>query len=190
MNYYVDITLLGDTEVSLGFIWQKIYAQMHLLLVEHQEEKMSKIGFAFPYYMQKFPLGDTLRVFASTQEELETLNIEEGVKNFLDYVMINDIKKVPTEIKGYVTFSKKQFKSNPERLARRYAKKHNVKMEEALSLYKSMEAQKTDLPFVTLKSHSSKQYMKLFIEKSESDKEIKGLFSKYGLSKTSTVPDF
>lgn len=190
MKYYVDIRLLGDTEVSLGFIWQKIYAQMHLALVEHQEEKMSKIGFAFPYYMQKFPLGDTLRVFASTQEELEVLQVDKRLKNFLDYVTINDIKKVPIDINGYVTFNRKQFKSNPERLARRYAKRHNITVEEALSIYENMEAQESKLPFVILKSNSTNQHMKLFIERCTSDIEVKGLFNTYGLSKHSTVPVF
>jgi CRISPR-associated endonuclease Csy4 len=191
MEYYTDIKLLGDTEVSLGFIWQKIYTQMHLALAEHQErEKMSKIGFAFPNYMQKFPLGDTLRVLASAEDELEVLHVKERLKNFLDYVTISDIKKVPTDIKGYMTFYRKQFKSNPERLAKRYAKRHNITLEKALSIYENMKAQETKLPFVMLKSNSSNQHMKLFIERCPSDTEVKGLFNTYGLSKTSTVPIF
>jgi CRISPR-associated endonuclease Csy4 len=191
MKYYIDIKLLGDTEVSLGFIWQKIYAQMHLAQAEHKNsENMCRVGFAFPRYMQKFPLGDTLRVFASTEDELEVLKIKERLKNFLDYVTISDKKKVPTDIKGYMTFDRKQFKSNPERLARRYAKRHNITVDEALKVYENMQAQKTKLPFVMLKSNSSNQHMKLFIERCTSDIEVKGLFNTYGLSKTSTVPVF
>ncbi|MBE0515727.1 type I-F CRISPR-associated endoribonuclease Cas6/Csy4 [Sulfurimonas sp.] len=191
MNYYIDIKLQGDTEISLGFIWQKIYAQMHLALVEHKDsEGMCSIGFAFPHYMELFPLGDMLRVFAPTKEELEILNIEEQLKKFSDYVIISDIKQVPTNIKGYVTFSRKQFKSNPERLARRYAKRHNKTLEEALSIYDDVSAKETKLPFVMMKSNSSNQQMKLFIEKNISDEQEKGLFSAYGLSKTSTVPYF
>lgn len=191
MKYYRDITLQGDTEISLGFIWQKIYTQMHIMLVEYQKhEKMSKIGFAFPHYMEEFPLGNVLRLFASTVDELEVLNLQERLKNFSDYVTLSDITKVPTDIEGYVTFSRKQFKSNPERLARRYAKRHDITLEEALGVYKNMEAQETKLPFVMLKSNSSKQHMKLFIERCTSDVEVKGLFNTYGLSKTSTVPVF
>jgi len=191
MKYYIDIKLLGDTEISLGFIWQKIYTQMHFALVEHQEsEKMSKIGFSFPHYMQTFPLGDTLRVFGSTKEELEVLQINERLKNFSDYVTLSDIKQVPTDIKGYMTFNRKQFKSNPNRLAKRYAKRHNITEEEALKIYENMEAQESKLPFVMLKSNSSNQHMKLFIKRCTGGIEVKGLFNTYGLSKTSTVPIF
>jgi len=191
MKYYRDITLQGDTEISLGFIWQKIYTQMHIMLVEHQEnEKMSKIGFAFPHYMENFPLGNKLRLFASTADELEVLKLQGRLKKFLDYISLSEIQKVPTDIKGYATFSRKQFKSNPDRLARRYAKRHNITVEQASSIYKNMEAKETKLPFVMLKSSSSNQHLKLFIERASSDIEIKGLFNTYGLSKTSTVPVF
>ena len=191
MNYYIDIKLQGDTEISLGFIWQKIYAQIHFALVEHKNsDGMCSVGFAFPHYMELFRLGNILRLFAPTKEELEILNIEEQLKKFSDYVIISNIKQVPTDIKGYVTFSRKQFKSSPERLAKRYALRHNKTLEEALSIYENVSAKETKLPFVMMKSNSSNQQMKLFIEKNMSNEEEKGLFSAYGLSKTSTVPNF
>ena len=34
MKHYIEITLLPDAEVGLGFIWQKMYQQIHLALVE------------------------------------------------------------------------------------------------------------------------------------------------------------
>lgn len=191
MNYYIDIKLLGDTEVSLGFIWQKVYTQIHLALVENKDsEGMCRIGSAFPYYRSVFPLGDTLRLFSATKEELELFKIEEQLKKFSEYVIINEIKEVPAEIKGNATFSRKQFKSNPIRLARRYAKRHNKTLEEALSIYSDMSAKQTKLPFVMMNSLSSKHQMKLFIEQSIKDEPIKGLYSTYGLSSTTTVPLF
>ncbi|MFK5938315.1 MAG: type I-F CRISPR-associated endoribonuclease Cas6/Csy4 [Sulfurimonas sp.] len=191
MNYYKDIKLLDDTEISLGFIWQKVYAQMHLILVKHKDsEGMSKIGFSFPHYDEKFPLGDILRVFASAKEELELLKIEDQLKKISDYILVSDMKEVPSEIKSYVTFSRKQFKSNPVRLAKRYAKRHNVTIEEALDLYTNMSPQESQLPFIMMKSNSSDQQMRLFIKQSIKDKPLKGLFSTYGLSAMTTVPIF
>ncbi len=191
MNYHRDIKLLCDAEISLGFIWQKVYTQMHLALVEHKDaEGMSRIAFAFPHYMELFPLGDTLRLFTLTKNELELFKVEEQLKKFSDYVIISEIKEVPTKIKGYVTFSRRQFKSNPIRLARRYAKRHNKTLEESLSIYEDMNARETKLPFVMMNSLSSKHQMKLFIEKNISETNKKGLFNSYGLSKTSTVPCF
>lgn len=191
MKYYIDIKLLGDTEVSLGFIWQKVYAQIHLALTKHQNsEGMCKVACAFPHYMEKFPLGNTLRIFALTKEELASLKIEVQLKNLLDYVMIDEIREVPNDVKGYATFSRKQFKSNPIRLARRYAKRHNISLEEALNSYKDMVVQESKLPFIMMKSNSSSQHMKVFIEKQTSDVQEKGLYNTYGLSKNSTVPLF
>jgi len=191
MKYYIDITLLGDTEISLGFIWQKIYTQMHLVLVEHKNnDGLSKIGFSFPHYMQKFPLGDTLRLLALTKKELKSLKLEERLENFLDYVVIGKLQEVPDDIKAYATFSRKQFKSNPTRLARRYAKRHNKTLAEALDLYRDMSAKESNLPFVMLKSSSSNQQIRIFIEKNIKEISIKGLFSAYGLSSTATVPLF
>ena len=191
MKYYIDIKLLGDTEITLGFIWQKIYAEIHLALVTHKDtENMVKVGLSFPHYMEIFPLGDTLRLLASTREELELLDIEDRLKKFSDYLLISEIKEVPTDIKSYATFSRKQFKSNPARLARRYAKRHNVTLEEALKVYEGVEGKETKLPYINIKSTSTKQFLKIFIERAEMGHEEIGKFNTFGLSKTSTIPIF
>lgn len=191
MKYYIDIKLLGDTEITLGFIWQKIYAEIHLALVTHKDtENMVKVGLSFPHYMKVFPLGDTLRLLASTREELELLDIEDRLKKFSDYLLISEMKEVPTDIKSYATFSRKQFKSNPARLARRYAKRHNVTLEEALKVYEGVEGKETKLPYVNIKSSSTGQYLKIFIERREIEQGQLGKFNTFGLSKTSTVPIF
>jgi len=195
MKYYIDIKLLGDTEISLGFIWQKVYAQMHLALVEQKNsEGLCRVGFAFPRYEELFPLGDTLRLFSYAKEDLELLRVEEILKNLLDYVKIDEIKEVPNNVKNYATFSRKQFKYNSERLARRQAKRKGISFEEALKNYEEFDEEKkksdNKLPYVNIDSLSSQNKMKVFIVKEISKEPKEGLFSTYGLSKTSTVPCF
>ncbi len=191
MKYYIDIRLLGDTEITLGFIWQKVYAQIHLALVKVQDaQNMVSVGVAFPHYGGSFPLGDTLRLFTPAKEELELLNMEKQLKNLLDYVSIGEIKEVPIEITNYATFSRKQFKTNPARLARRYAKRHNVSLEEALKVYENMTDNESKLPFINIKSASTGQHLKLFIEKHQVMQEQVGKFNTFGLNKASTVPCF
>ncbi len=59
MNYYQDLTLLSDLNISLGFLWHKVYQQVHIALVEQKvDDQHSAMAVGFPEYgCQKFPLG-------------------------------------------------------------------------------------------------------------------------------------
>ena len=194
MKYYIDIKLYSDTEITLGFIWKKLYAQMHLALVEVRDENnLVSVGFSFPQYKkEKFPLGSKLRVFVNSKEELSSLDLNYWLARLMDYLDISEVKEVPSDITKYVSFRRKQFKTNVERLARRQSKRKGISFEEALKNYKDFDGDKnkTKLPYVNIKSLSSNKEIKVFIEKLELEEESKGLFSTYGLSKTSTVPCF
>ena len=105
---------MGDTEITLGFIWQKLYAQMHLALVDIKDENNRvDIGFSFPFYQNhSFPMGDVLRVCADSKNRLEILDISKWLKGLEDYIHMGQIKEVPSDIKMYASFTRKQFKSN------------------------------------------------------------------------------
>jgi len=192
MNHYIEITLRPDAEVGLGFIWQKVYQQIHLALVEVKDENNEvSIGVSFPKYCtDPFPLGDTIRLFSKTADELTSLRLDEWLRRLLDYADISGIREVPSGVKTYASFSRKQVKSNIERLARRQAKRKGISFEEALTTYADMQEQTTKLPFVSLDSLSSGQRLKLFIQKESKSEYIEGRFSTYGLSKEATVPCF
>ncbi|CAA6812340.1 MAG: Type I-F CRISPR-associated endoribonuclease Cas6/Csy4 [uncultured Sulfurovum sp.] len=194
MNYYVDIKLFTDTEITLGFVWKKLYAQVHLALVEVRDEKnLVSMGLSFPKYKESaFPLGNELRIFAKTKDELERLDLNRWLERLLDYVSVSPIKEVPSSVNEFVSFGRKQFKVNAERLARRQAKRKGISFEEALKNYEDFdeEKQKTKLPFVNIKSLSSDREMKIFIQKSDNKEQKEGLFSTYGLSNEATVPWF
>ena len=76
MNYYQDITLIPDGEVSLSFLWTKVFTQLHLALAEEKRrEGMVKTALAFPAYQDK-GLGNKIRIFAPSAELLERLHLE------------------------------------------------------------------------------------------------------------------
>lgn len=188
MTYYIEIKLLHDPEISLGFIWKKVFTQIHLALVE---QGSSTVGVSFPGYGDKiFPMGDTVRLFAATQGELEAVDILKWMNRLKDYVTISKITKIPDDIQAYAQFFRVQVKTGKERLARRYAKRHDVTYEEALRHYEQMEEKSLTLPFVMLSSLSSNQEMKLFIERNFLNEERSGSFNSYGLSREATVPLF
>jgi CRISPR-associated endonuclease Csy4 len=195
MKYYIDIKLLTDSEITLGFIWKKLYAQIHLALVEVSDDNsLVSIGLSFPKYTEDRFLGDTLRLFAPTQDALEALNLNQWIGRFLDYLTISEIKEVPSSITKFVSFRRKQFKINIERLARRQAKRKGISFEEALKNYENFDEEEKKkenrLPYINVKSLSSDREMKLFIKRSELKEQKTGLFSTYGLSSESTVPWF
>ena len=118
MNFYQEITLLPDVEISLGFLWQNVFQQVHIALVEHKvAENQSAVAVGFPDYRNaKFPLGNKLRLFAKDQATLEKLAIDKWLTRLEDYVHIKGIKPVPDSA-TYVSFERKQVKS-PERVER------------------------------------------------------------------------
>ena len=212
MNYYQEITLLPDADISLGFIWQNVFQQVHIALVEHKVDvNRSAVAVGFPDYRQaKFPLGNRLRLFAKEQVTLEKLDIQKWLTRLEDYVHIKGIKAVPSDV-TYVSFVRKQVKS-PERVERDmqkkaalWAEKSGKSLDECLiELEKSKPETLCRLPFIYLHSQQTKQRspdksskFPLFIEMQPQSEEHVGQFDCYGLStKTNgqqvaaTVPHF
>ena len=195
MKYYLELTLLDCSEFSLYELWSQLYTQLHLALVEakNQEQKVS-VGVSFPQYRfnpeKKLGfLGTKLRLFAQSETELQTLDIKKWLDRLTDYVHITSIREVPENIKGYAIFKRKQPKTNAERLARHRAKRGDIGFDEALARYSNVVTT-TDLPFIQLKSLTSGQPFKLFIEKQPAEQSISQVFSTYGLSSESSVPEF
>ncbi len=62
--------------------------------------------------------------------------------------------------------------------------------EQALLHYQSREEKMSKLPFINMKSQSTDNKFRLFIEKLDSENPVAGTFNSYGLSKTATVPWF
>ena len=200
MKFYQEITLIDQAEISLYFIWSKLYTQLHIGLAEIKDvnEKVN-IGISFPKYIyeqgnetkkSKVHLGDKLRIFAETQADLEKLNIHKWLERLTDYLHIISIREVPeTKITGYATYSRKQIKTNAERLARHRVKRGDIGFDEALARYSNVVTT-TDLPYIQMKSLTSDKSFKLFIEKKNANQSENQVFSTYGLSSESSVPEF
>lgn len=196
MAFYIELTLLPQEDAPTHFLWAKLYQQLHLALAEtkNADDKVG-VGVSFPQYRfnpeKKLGfLGTKLRLFAQTEEELNQLNIKKWLERLVDYVHITSIRPVPEEkITGYACFKRKQPKTNAERLARHRVKRGDVSFDEALARYSNVVTT-TDLPFIHLKSLTSGQPFKLFIEKQPAEQSASQVFSTYGLSSESSVPEF
>jgi CRISPR-associated endonuclease Csy4 len=197
MQYYQEITLLPNPEVGLNFLWTKVFQQIHLGLVEIQDvQKQVPIGVSFPAYSAEKPasLGDKCRLFADDEAMLERFDAKKWLARLSDYVHCTGIRPVPAKRSGYAVYRRVQPKNNTHRLARRYAKRHEIGLEQALRHYQGRSPASTQSPFIRLRSLSSGEMFCLFISKTSVAEAIDNsgcrCFSTYGLSATRTVPEF
>jgi len=192
MQYYIDISLLPDAEANLGFLWQKLFQQVHLALVEKKlPNNTSAIAASFPHYGDKvFPLGNKLRLLAEKQEQLQQLDIGKWLNRLTDYTHYTSIKEVPFSVNQYVYFERKQFDTNIQRIAKRRSQRKGETLEQALNHLKEFSDTETRLPFINMKSLTKGNHFRLFIEKTISDESQQGGFGCYGLSKGGNVPWF
>ena len=200
MKYYLDITLLPNAEASLGFLWQKIFQQVHIALVDNKvDDNESAIALSIVGYGDKcFPLGSKLRLFSGSKEALVTLNIQEWLKRLSDYCHIKSIKNVPDDVKHYARFTRKRVKSI-EVKAKRRAKHLNKSYDEVFAfLLKEGRSGECKLPYINVESQGAKKRVEqgvscqflLFIERTIFEIPTLGKFDCYGLSKSATVPCF
>lgn len=196
MQHYLDITLLPDDGIGHYFLWGKLYQQLHLALVEHNQGHDGYIAVSFPQYNTKpMQLGLKLRLFASTENMLEQLNIGKWLNRFADYCHISSIKAVP-EHTQFALFSRKHCQTNPERLARRRAKRKGETFEQAMQHFAGFKGDSSTLPFIAMESLSSAETrgsankFRLIIDKKIVPDHQSGNFNCYGLSKGATVPWF
>ena len=197
MKHYIDITLLPEADISLGFIWQKVYQQVHIALVDNKVgENESNIAIAFPRYGDKqFPMGNQLRLLAETEIQLSGLDINKWLNRLQDYIHIKSIKPVPDncaqvcfvreQVKGQVGIEKKM-----QAKAKHWSEKSGIPIEECLkSLEKSKPNTTTKCPFIWLESQETKRRntdksikFPLFIKRVVVEQQQAGRINCYGLS--------
>ncbi|QEW06038.1 type I-F CRISPR-associated endoribonuclease Cas6/Csy4 [Nitrincola iocasae] len=198
MNVYQDITLLPDADIAAGFLWQKLYQQVHIALVEHKVgDNQSTIAISFPEYGQKgFPLGSKLRLFAPEQAQLEKLNIAGYLSRLLDYVHLKSIQPVPSSTTGYASFVRHHAKGHARiekderEKAELWARKSGKSLEECLeTLAKTRPQADNKLPFIWMESQETKKRdaaldgkFPLFISMIEYKVDRTGKLNCYGLS--------
>ena len=200
MNYYIEVTLMENDQFSPYELWSQLYPQLHLALVEAKNaDNKVNIGFSFPQYRFHQDkgvgfIGTKLRLFAESEANLKKLDIRRWLERLEDYVHVTSIREVPNDIKNYAIYKRKQVKTNAQRLARHRVKRGDIGFDEALARYSNVVTT-TNMPYIEMKSLStsdqqSEKRFKLFIEKQLAEKTETQVFSTYGLSSVSSVPEF
>ena len=199
MKHYIEITLLPNPEVGLFFLWTKVLTQVHIALVERQDQTgRVPIGVSFPEYIHREKhamLGSKLRLFAASEAILNQMDVQKHLDRLHDYVHITSVRNVPEQVKNYAIYQRVHLKTNAQRLARRYAKRHQISIEQALMHYAGYKDDESALPYIQLKSLSNGQNFRLIIAKKSvtQPQELNMSFNSFGLSGMelgTPVPEF
>lgn len=195
MEYYQELTIIPSLEVPMYFIWSRVYQQLHLGLVERQDENgIVPFGVSFPQYQfenGKGRIGEKLRVFAKSEAELYELGIKKWMQRLQDYVHITGIREVPKNKQGYAVYRRVHKENSAEQKAARFLRRHRdvTDYEQVVKMF-SQKVRKCEYPYITQKSLTNSNAFRLYIAKVHCEKSVYEGFGTYGLSNSSTVPEF
>jgi CRISPR-associated endonuclease Csy4 len=193
MKYYQELTILPSYDIASYIVWGKVYQQLHLGFASVlNTEGNIKTGVSFPEYRVengKGLLGNKLRVFAESENELKNLRLDKLLSRLNDYIHLTRIREVPKEFKGYAVYSRFHRENSQKQKSRRFAKRHNISYEEALGKFSAYSLY-CKCPYIQMQSMTNRHSFKLFIKKKVVQEAVCKDFGSYGLSGESTVPEF
>lgn len=186
MDHHLDLRLFPDPEIAEAHLLNALADKLHLVLAELKSED---IGVCFPRFRIDPPgLGNMVRLHSS-RTSLTQLMSHAWLTGMRDHVEVGDIMPVPSST-GYRTVRRVQAKSSAERVRRRQMKRHGWTAQEAQELVPEAVARRLNLPFLNLRSRSTGQPFRLFIEQCPAQSPTEGIFNAYGLSQSATIPWF
>ena len=196
MNYYQEVTLI-DGDKKLYEIWSDVFNQVHIALSDiKNKHNVKSIGVSFPSYRyeekngQTFAMmGNKLRVFAPSQKDLETLNLNDWLSRLTDYVHIKGIKDVGDKATGYISVHRYRFKPIDIQ-AQTLSEKLKVSYEEAMVTVAKRKNEMA-LPYIQMRSQTNDSNYRLRVWQLPCDQPKAGSFNVYGMNGMSdavTVP--
>lgn len=186
MDHYLDIHLLPDPEFPAGQLMNALFSKLHRVLVQLNSRS---IGVSFPEAGEGAGLGQCLRLHGDLAA-LNDLLGQSWLTGMRDHVQLGQLLPVPADTR-HCRVHRVQVDSSPERLRRRAMKRHGLSEEQARERIPDSATKLLRLPYLSLRSQSTGQAFRLFIEQSTPLAEpLAGSFNAYGLSQEATVPWF
>lgn len=187
MDHYIDLRLRPDPELVSTHVMDTLFSKLHLALATRQA---GDVGISFPGVVAgRTGLGDMMRLHGGAKT-LEALMGTQWLAGLLDYVHAGSLAAVPGDTPHRVV-RRVQAKSSAERIRRRQMRRHGYDEGQARDRVPNSVERMLALPYVNLRSASTAQVFRLFIEHGPLLAVPQtGRFSLYGLSPQATVPWF
>ncbi|MFT3718988.1 type I-F CRISPR-associated endoribonuclease Cas6/Csy4 [Pseudorhodoferax sp.] len=188
MDHYLDLRLLADAETAPSVLMNALFGRLHGVLAAHAGGADAGIGVSFPRVDGR-RLGDVLRLHGP-QPALAPFHAGAWLVALRDHVAVEAVRPVPSDARHRVV-RRVQAKSGAARLRRRLMRRHGIDEAEALQRIPDSVEQRLDLPYLQLRSASTGQHFRLFVEHGAIGTVPRaGTFNAYGLSDHATVPWF
>ena len=187
MDHYVDIDVRPDPEFPPHQLMSALYAKLHRALAARSSVG---IGISFPGFdLKALHLGTRLRLHGS-QTDLSALMASDWLAGMRDHVAFASPSAIPPDAQ-HRPVRRIQVKSSPERLRRRLMRRHAIDEQEASRRIPDSIARLVKLPFLQVRSASTGQPFKLFIDHGSLQPSAQlGDFNAYGMSREATIPWF
>ena len=188
MDHYVDIDVRPDPEFPAHQLMSALYAKLHRALVA---QACTGIGVSFPGVAnaQSPYLGTRMRLHGS-QAALSALLASNWLMGMRDHVALTPALLVPRAAQ-HRAVRRVQVKSSPERQRRRLMRRQGIDEDAARQRIPDESARLSHLPFVQLRSTSTGQDFRLFIDHGPVQSgAVPGGFNAYGLGQGATTPWF
>ncbi len=187
MDHYLDIRLRPDPEFTPPLLMSALFSKLHRVLVQSGQDS---IGVSFPEHDAEQPsLGSCLRLHG-LRLGIERLMALNWLNSMQDHIEVMSIRPIPKTV-SYCIVQRVQAKSSAERLRRRAIKHLGLNEAQALERIPDTIEKRIHLPFVSIRSQSTGQRFRLFIEHRKlQPTPSNGRFNAYGLSRQATIPWF
>ncbi len=182
MDYYQQFTLLADPEFSETTLMNALMAKLHRAL---HDLGQGEVGVSFPSADKN--MGAVLRLHGS-REALARLEDTLWYRGMRDHCEISTIETVPDAVQWRLV-RRRQPKLTAAKV-RRGIKRGNYTKEQAQTLWSESKDRLLKGPFVQLKSISSGEPFRLYIEQLPQPGPCLGSFNRYGLATEATIPWF
>lgn len=189
MDHYVDIDVRPDPEFPAHQLMSALYAKLHRALVA---QASTGIGVSFPEFegsARALYLGTRVRLHGN-QAALSGLLTSDWLMGMRDHVALTPALLAPGAAQ-HRAVRRAQVKSSPERLRRRLMRRQGIDEDAARQRIPDESAQLSNFPFVRLRSTSTGQDFRLFIDHGAVQPDaVPGGFNAYGLGQGATIPWF
>lgn len=187
MDHFVDLDLRPDPDFPVTHLMNALFAKLHRALAARS---VDDIGVSFPEFRPGVPhLGRRMRLHG-VRASLERLLDTDWLHGMRDHVALGRVAAVPPQARHRVV-RRVQSQSSPERIRRRLMRRHGLDAQQACQRIPDSAARFVHAPFVQLRSASTGQSFRLFIEHGPLVNDAHpGRFTSYGLSHAATVPWF
>lgn len=182
-SHYVDLALRGDEETALREVLDIAFGRLHRALAALAP---SGVGVSFPAasrpgaFSAVHTLGNVIRLHGDPPA-LAGLLATPWSTNLADHLTISLVRPVPEGAEP-IRLVRVQPKSNTERLLRRAMKRHHLTLETARERYAEHRPERVALPYLSVRSASTNQSFRLYVNQRPAAAPCVGTFSAYGLS--------